>query len=565
MLKSMKRTATLVVAQSIALGLLPIGALAATFQLEEATIAELNRAFDADALTSEQLVQLYLNRIEIYDKAGETPLNSIILTNSNALETARALDLERELYGPRSPLHGIPIIVKDNYDTFDLQTTAGSLSLAGSIPPDDAFQVQRLRDAGAIVLAKSNLAEFAFSPQRSVSSILGTTRNPYDLSRVPAGSSGGTGAAVAANFGTVGLGTDTGNSIRGPSSHNALVGIRSTIGLTSRDGIVPLNLYRDIGGPMARTVEDAVLVFEAIAGYDPADPSTEAVKNLTLPDYSEFLDKSSLKGARLGVLDELFRPSSGSTRAATASPEIERLMDEAIADLRSQGAIVEPTVIPDFDALVTATGGCNRFEYDINNYLASLGPNAPVKSLDEIIASGKFDPTVTESLIAGAAVEDVPPEQRAVCQTAEANRDVMRTAVLDVLDSNKYDAFIFPTWSNPPRLIGDETSPNGNNSGITAPPTGFPAITVPMGYSINNTLPAGLQFWGRPFDEPTLIGLGYSYEQTTKHRRPPSLFSALPGEEIEYETVPEPGVAIALSVIGVSTLGLKRKKVQSPA
>jgi amidase len=232
-LKSMKRTAALVAAQTVVLGLLPLGALAATFRLEEATIAEINRAFDADALTSEQLVQLYLDRIETYDKAGETPLNSIILTNPNALETARALDLERELYGPRSPLHGIPIIVKDNYDTFDLATTAGSLSLAGSIPPDDAFQVQRLRDAGAIVLAKSNLAEFAFSAQRSVSSILGTTRNPYDLSRVPAGSSGGTGAAVAANFGTVGLGTDTGNSIRGPSSHNALVGIRSTIGTNS--------------------------------------------------------------------------------------------------------------------------------------------------------------------------------------------------------------------------------------------------------------------------------------------------------------------------------------------
>ncbi len=558
-----KQTVTLLVTQAAMLGLIPVTALAATFTLEEATISSINRAFDARALTSQELVQLYLNRIETYDQAGETPLNSIILTNPNALETARLLDLERELYGPRSPLHGIPLIIKDNYDTFDLPTTAGSLSLAGSIPPDDAFQIQRLREAGAIVLAKSNLAEFAFSAQRSVSSILGTTRNPYDLSRVPAGSSGGTGAAVAANFGVVGLGTDTGNSIRGPSSHNALVGIRSTIGLTSRDGIVPLNLYRDIGGPMARTVEDAVFVFNAIAGYDPADSSTELVKGLTLPDYTTFLDKNSLKGARIGVLDEIFRPSSGSTRAETASPEIEQLMDEAIADLKAQGAFVESTIIPNFDVLLAATGGCNRFEYDINNYLASLGPNAPVKSLAEIIASGKFDPTIEGSLNAGAAVEDLAPEQREVCQNAEANRDVMRQVVLDVLNTNQYDAFIFPTWSNPPRLVGDETSPNGNNSGITAPPTGFPAITLPMGYTVNNTLPAGLQFWGRPLDEPTLIGLAYSYEQATLHRRPPSLFPALAGETIKYETVPEPGVAIALGVVGISAFGLSRKKTKN--
>jgi len=257
--KIVKQTTTVLATQAILLGTLPITVLGATFSLEEATITDINAAFDAGALTSEKLTQLYLNRIDTYDKTGDKPLNSIILTNPNALETARALDEERQLTGARSPLHGIPIIVKDNYNTFDLPTTAGSLSLAGSIPPDDAFQVQKLRDAGAIVLAKSNMAEFAFSAQMTVSSILGTTRNAYSLDRVPAGSSGGTAASIAANFGAVGLGTDTGNSIRGPSSHNALVGIRSTIGLTSRDGIVPLNLSRDIGGPMARTVEDAVI------------------------------------------------------------------------------------------------------------------------------------------------------------------------------------------------------------------------------------------------------------------------------------------------------------------
>lgn len=556
MLKTLTK-ATLMTCPSLVLGFSAPEVFALSFSLEEATITHINDAFNQGILTSEQLVQLYLNRIETYDQLGSTPLNSIVLINPDALDAARALDLERQLTGARSPLHGIPIIVKDNYDTFDLATTAGSLSLAGSIPPDDAFQVQKLRDAGAIILAKSNLAEFAFSAQMTVSSILGTTRNPYDLDRVPAGSSGGTGASVAANFGVLGLGTDTGNSIRGPSSHNALVGIRSTIGLTSRDGIVPLNLYRDIGGPMARTVTDAVIAFNLIAGYDPADPSTEVIKDTVLPDYTTFLNADSLQGARLGVLDELFRPASGAT---TASLEIEALMDAAIFDLQAQGATVESTIIPNFSSLVSATGGCNRFEYDINNYLASLGPNAPVQSLEEIIASGLFDPTIANNLANAAAVEDLAPEDRAVCQTAEANRDILRAAVLDAMDTNDYDALIFPTWSNPPRLVGDTMSPSGNNSGITAPPTGFPAITVPMGYTVGNTLPAGLQFWGRAFDEPTLIGLAYAYEQATQHRRPPRLFPALPGETVN---VPEPSALLGLGFLGMGVIGKRVKKRSS--
>lgn len=562
----LKLTTTVLITQAVLLGILPVAALGATFNLEEATVADINAAFDAGALTSERLTQLYLNRISAYDKAGDKPLNSIILPNPSALETARALDLERQSTGPRSPLHGMPIIVKDNYNTFDLPTTAGSLSLAGSIPAADAFQVQKLRDAGAIVLAKSNMAEFAFSPQMTVSSILGTTRNAYDLDRVPAGSSGGTAASVAANFGTVGLGTDTGNSIRGPSSHNALVGIRSTIGLTSRDGIVPLNLSRDIGGPMARTVEDAVTVFDALAGYDPADPVTEPVKDVVLPDYTTFLDKDKLNEARIGVLDELFKPSSGSTRASTADPEIVALMERAIADMKSLGATVESTTIPDFDAILERTGGLNRFESDINNYLASLGPNAPVKSLSEIIASGNFDPSIESNLTTAETVEDVAPEDREVFQAVEAAREEMRQAVLAVMEANGYDALIYPTWSNPPRLVGDMTSPNGNNSGLISPPTGFPAITVPMGYSVNDTLPAGLQFLGRPYDEQTLIGLTYSYEQATQYRRSSPLFPPLPGEEFEYEPVPETSSTIGLTVFGLTVLGLKlkqRRKIKS--
>ena len=255
------------------------------FRIEELTIAGIHAGLEAGRFTCRGLVQSYLDRIEAYDKKGPA-LNAIIVVNPRALERAEALDRDFARDGITRSLQCVPMIVKDNFDTSDLPTTAGSASLAGSIPPDDAFQVRRLREAGAIVLAKSNMAEFAFSPYETLGSTLpGHTRNPYDPYRVPAGSSGGTAAAVAASFGTVGLGSDTGNSIRGPSSHTALVGIRSTMGLTSRDGIVPLNLYRDIGGPMARTVVDAVTVFDVVAGYDPADAVTERGRGQRAPSY----------------------------------------------------------------------------------------------------------------------------------------------------------------------------------------------------------------------------------------------------------------------------------------
>ena len=327
--------------------------------------------------------------------------------------------------------------------------SAGSLSLAGSIPPDDSYQVRQLREAGAIVLAKSNMAEFAWSPNLTESSILGTTRNPYDLDRVPAGSSGGTAAAVAANFGTLGLGTDTGNSIRGPSSHTALVGLRSTIGLTSRDGIVPLFLNRDVGGPMVKSVEDAALVLNAIAGYDPADPVTAAVEGVDLPDYFTFLDESGLQDARLGVVEQLFRTD-------TADAEVVALMDRAIAELTSQGATVESVTIPNLDSLVERVwSGANTFAYDINNYLESLGPDAPVQSLDEIIASGQYADYIEERMLEAAAIGDVPPESREDFLASEAAREEMRV-VLSIMYSGEYDALIYPTWSNPPRPIEDD-------------------------------------------------------------------------------------------------------------
>ena len=318
------------------LALFLVVAVETRFEPHEATIANIHESMKSGKLTSRMLVESYLKRINAYDQAtvlnGKPTerLNAIVIVNPQALADADSLDLEFKRTRRLRPLHGIPVIVKDNYNTKGLQTTAGSLALKGSVPSDDAFQVRKIREAGAIVLAKSNMAEWAFSPLLTESSIAGVTRNPYDLERVPAGSSGGTAAAVSASFGAVGLGTDTGNSIRGPSSHNGLVGIRSTMGLTSRAGIIPLYLRNDIGGPMARTVEDAVRVLEVIAGYDPADPITKAAEGKVPRNYTQFLKKNGLKGARLGVFRRY-------VDAPTTDPQIKALMTRAIEDLKATG------------------------------------------------------------------------------------------------------------------------------------------------------------------------------------------------------------------------------------
>ena len=512
--------ATAVSTPGMSLAANPDGHHASGFRLEETTIGEIQKALSSGRLTCERLVDMYLARIAAYDKAGPKPLNAIIRVNPEARSLARQIDRNIAKNKKKMrPLECTPLIVKDNFDTVGMPTTAASLSLADSYPPDDAFQVRRLKQAGAIVLAKSNMAEFAFSALYSISSLGGTTRNPYDLDRVPAGSSGGTGAAVAANFGVAGLGTDTGNSIRGPSSHNGLVGIRSTMGVTSRDGVVPLQLDRDIAGPMARTVEDATRLFGVLAGYDPSDPVTAASIGKLPKDYTNFLVKNGLKGARIGVLRTL-------SDTTTTDPQVLALFNQSLKDMQAKGAtIVDPFTVPDFDALRTNLG-CDRFQYDLNNYLASLGPNAPMKSLSQIVDSGLFDATIEENMI-NAEKNTLAPQDNPTCVAAVAKRQQFREAIVKAMDQARVDAVVYPTWNNPPRLVGDLTTPHGNNSGIVAPPTGMPAMTVPMGYTYGN-LPAGLQLLGRPFAEPTLIKLSYSYEQATRHRVPPPLFPSLP-------------------------------------
>ncbi|MFQ5629407.1 MAG: amidase family protein [bacterium] len=489
------------------------------FQLIETTIAGIHSALASSEMTCRELVEAYLARIEKYDQP--TKLNAIVVTNPNALKRADELDAEYKKTGELRPCHCVPLIVKDNYDTKDLQTTGGSLALKGSIPPDDAYQVRVLREAGAIVLAKSNMAEWAFSPYQTESSIAGITRNPYDLERVPAGSSGGTAAAVAANFGAVGLGTDTGNSIRGPSSHNMLVGIRSTMGLTSRDGIIPLYLRNDIGGPMARTVEDAVRILGIIAGHDPADPITEMSVGKVPENYTQFLDKDGLQGARIGVFRRY-------VDAPTGDPEVKALMEKAIEDLLAQGAtIVDPFEIADFDTLIKGIW-CDVFQHDVNKYLASLGENAPYKNIADIVASGKFSPYIERRLQRALQVTTAPEERDPPCLDLyhDVRNIAFRNAVLEAMDREQIDAIVYPTWSNPPRKIGDTDSPAGDNSQYLAPQTGFPAITVPIGFSHGN-LPTGMTFVGRLFSEPDMIKYAYAYEQATKHRRPPEGFGDL--------------------------------------
>jgi Asp-tRNA(Asn)/Glu-tRNA(Gln) amidotransferase A subunit family amidase len=410
------------------------------------------------------------------------------------------------------------MIVKDNFETQRLQTADGALALSGFIPAKDASQVKRVKDAGALVLAKSNMAEWAFSPYETVNSILpGYTRNPYAIDRVTAGSSGGTAAAIAASLGLVGLGSDTGNSIRGPSSHQALVGIRSTMGLTSRAGVIPLSLLADIAGPMARTVEDAVKVFQVIVGADPDDPVTAAAAAHLPQDYAKSLDRNGMRGAAIGVLRQAYERD-------TTDPEIVRIFMTAVEDMRRAGAvIVDPATVGGLDTLHRAgdSGPCMGFKYDLNRYLAAQGDRVPVKSLAEIIKSRRFHPSAQSRLESAEKGPENGPDSEA-CKADKAYREGVRQAVLATMDKLKLDAFVYPTWSNPPRLIGDLNTPHGDNSQFFSPITGFPAINVPIGYSRGGTLPAGMTIYGRPWSEPMLIKLAYAYEQATRHRRPPA-------------------------------------------
>jgi len=499
------------------------------FRFVEATIDDVQSTLRDGRMSCVDIVAGYLRRIEAYDKPSA--MNAIIFTNPKAL--AKAADIDRRLAAgdELGPLFCIPVLLKDNFDTGDMPTSGGSIALKNSIPPDDAFMVRKLREADAIIIAKTNMAEWAFSPRQTVSSSYGTTANAYALDHVPAGSSGGTASATAASFGVIGMGSDTGNSIRGPSSHLALFGIRSTIGLTSRDGVIPLLFDRDIAGPMTRTVTDAAKVFNVVAGFDPADPYTEAGKDKVEADYTRFLDPNALQGKRIGVLRALVDTED-------ADPEVIGVFEKALADLAAAGAeIVDPFEISNLDEHLKLAS-CIRFRYDMHVYLASLGDDAPVHDVMEVQASGQHSPLVTDGLeYFGSGPADVhPKDANPPCPDFfdnEGRQAYLRDTVA-AMDTARVDAVVYPSWTNPPALLDDaDGGYKGDNSQLVAPDTGLPAVSVPMGFTYGH-LPAGLQILGRPYSEGLLFALAYAYEQATKHRLPPTAFPELGDSPTPY-------------------------------
>ena len=483
-----------------------------SIHLPELTITAIHAAYRAGDYTSEDLVSAYFARMDSLNPE----LNAITYRNPQALADARALDEEFAATGKLRPLHGIPILVKDNINTSGMPTTAGALALQDFIPEKDAFIIHKLREAGAILIAKTNMAEWAFSAKHTESSTAGTTHNPYGLDYVPAGSSGGTAAGVAANLATAGLGTDTGNSIRGPSSHTALVGFRTTLGLISREGIVPLYLRNDVVGPMCRSVEDATRVMQVTVSIDPADSLTAYSAGQAQTDYLQYLDKDGLQGARIGVLRELSEDDP--------DPQITGLFNQAIADLERLGAtVVDPLVIPNFAAL-RQDQWCETFRADLEDFLATYVKNDTIAILEDIVRIGTESEDTQANLAFSLDKTGRYGESPEPCGDAytDPRRIAFRRAIETTMDSLHLDAIVYPSWNNPPARIADWAAGyRGDNSQVICPHTGQPGFTVPMGF-VAERLPAGLQFLGRMYAEPTLIRLCYAYERGTGHRRAPN-------------------------------------------
>ena len=478
---------------------------AATFDVFEKSIVDLLAAQRSGTVTSRDLVEKYLARIRAYDQDGPR-LNAIIALNPRALDEAAALDAERRAGKVRGPLHGIPIVVKDNYATTGMPTTAGSLALSGFQTGRDAFMVKKLRDAGAVIVGKTNLHELAYGIT-SISSAGGQTRNPYDPSRNPGGSSGGTGAAVAASFAAAGMGTDTCGSIRNPSSENNLFGLRGTIGLSSRDGIVPLSHSQDIGGPLARTVTDLLIMLDATVGADERDAVTRASRGYIPPTYQGTVGDAGLGDVTIGVLTPLFG-------TAPEDAEVAGIVRSTFDDLKSLGAGVVEVPFPELDDLLRDTSVINaEFKFDLLDFLAPF-PSAPMRSLGDIIQSGRFHPAVEAVLRRANEVTDRDSESY---RTTLARREAARKAVLEVMNERGITAFVYPTLRRKPAAIGE---PQGGSNCQLSAATGLPAISMPAGFTQDN-LPVGMDLLGGPWSEPTLLKVAYAYERLVAPRRAP--------------------------------------------
>ncbi|HEX7139200.1 MAG TPA: amidase [Vicinamibacterales bacterium] len=511
---------------AVAVARTPAQSRPAPFDLEEASIADLQHRMESGQDTARSLVEKYSARIEAIDRTGPA-LRSVIEVNPEAIAIADRLDAERKAGRTRGPLHGIPVLIKDNIATSDrMMTTAGSLALAGSRPPKDAFIAARLRDAGAIVLGKTNLSEWAnFRSTHSTSGWSGRgglAKNPYALDRNTSGSSSGSGAAIAANLAAAAIGTETDGSIVSPSNTNGLVGIKPTLGLLSRAGIVPIAHSQDTPGPMTRTVADAAAILGAMIGVDPDDQATRASATKSAPDYTRFLGVDGLKGARIGVVRN---------RLFGSSPAADRITQSAIEDMKKAGAIiVDPANIPtlgqfddtEFEVLLY------EFKADLNKYLAWLGASSPVHSLKDIIAfndahASEEMPYFGQEIMTMAEAKGPLTDAKYRAALAKNHRLSRAMGIDTVMARHRLDALVAPTGG--PAWLTDLVNGDSGTGSAPGPSTvaavaGYPHITVPAGFV--RGLPVGISFFGRAWSEPTLIKLAYAYEQATKHRRPPT-------------------------------------------
>jgi len=523
---------------------------AVEIKVEDATVADLQAAFAKGTLTSEKLTDIFLARISAYDKSGPA-INAVITLNPKAIEEAKALDAERAAGHVRGPLHGIPIVLKDNYNTYDLPTTAGSQMLEGSIPPADSFMVKKLRDAGAIILAKVNLSEWAAGggsvngakdPKvieagrvpMGFSSMGLQTLNPHDLTRTPSGSSGGTGAAIAATFAQFGLGTDTGGSIRGPSSANGLAGLKPTRGLVSRAGIVPLALSFDTGGPIARSVYDVAVSLGIMTGVDPKDPATEMSKGHFKKDYTPYLKKGSLKGARIGVARDFMGQDAGT----------DAVMEKAFATLKELGAEVIDVHYPDYllvaKQALSAVISPAEFRVQVTEYLQTLKPGYP-RSFDELVAKandpafGYRSPGKAYGFKYQQATDLAIDDPRYLAAKNEGLA-LVKAGILAIFKEYKLDAIVYPTMPTPAPLIDAPAASGGGGAASAtafANQTGFPDLIVPAGVT-DSGLPVTISFFGVAWSEPKLLGYGYDFEQATHARINPKYTPVLPGDTISY-------------------------------
>jgi amidase len=497
------------------------------FELDEITISELQDGMQSGKFTARSLVEKYSARIQEIDKQGPA-LNAVIQLNPDAESIADSLDQERKAKGPRGPLHGIPILIKDNIDTADrMMTTAGSLALVGSKPPKDSFVAQKLRAAGAVILGKTNLSEWANIRSSHSSSGWsgrgGLTKNPYALDRNPCGSSSGTGAGISANLAAIGIGTETDGSIVCPSSSNGLAGIKPTVGLVSRSGIIPISHSQDSAGPMCRTLRDAAILLGALTGVDPEDPATAASADKSQTDYAQYCDPNGLRGARIGVARKYFGFNDA----------VDALMEHSIDIIKKQGAtIVDPADLETLGKFDDSELQVFMYELkaDLNAYLARLGPSAPVHTLKDIIEFNEHNrqkemPYFGQDLFLKSEAKG-PLTEKAYVDALAKNHQLARTEGIDaVMDKNHLDALVAPTggpaWLTD-LINGDHAAGGSSNAAAVA---GYPNINVTAGFLYG--LPVGISFFGRAWSEPTLIKLAYSFEQATKARQAPRFLATV--------------------------------------